>query len=139
MLYLWFRVTIKTVIVLLFRQNELVYILNTWTLDQHKSNTFKVLHISFYTHFDNMQSLHYCMALYKMLRVCTLHLKIVLLLANGHFRAEICRNFNIIMNIQIGSIHRRNSFFCFCLVHFIKNEIICSGITMHLPINLRYF
>lgn len=60
-----------------------------------------------------------------MLRVRTLHFKIVLLLDNGHFRAEICRNFNIMKNILVGSFPRRSVFAG--LFHFIKKEIVCSG------------
>jgi hypothetical protein len=63
-----------------------------------------------------------------MLRVCTLHFKIALLLDNGHLRAEICSNVNIKKNTLTGSIPRRSVFVG--LFHFIKNEIILSGITM---------
>ena len=87
--------------------------------------------------------------MYKMLRVCTLHfnplnaelnpichlltllggativvvsrlrVKIVVILDKGHFRAEICRNFNVMKNILIGNIVRRRAFVG--LFHFINN------------------
>lgn len=76
------------------------------------------------------------MVFYKMLRVCTLHFKIVLLLDDGHFRAEICCNFNIKKNILIGSFPRSSVFAG--LVHFIKKETVCSVITIPLPTNLHY-